>query len=249
MGIWADAGGPDHILPYSGAAYRVVESQEQAATMQLVDTLQEQELLEQLLDGSKPRPAGDAEHLPYLLKTPFRYPPLRHGSRFGRRTQRGIFYASLGLRSALAETAYYRLVFLAGMTEPPQQPIQSPMSSFRTRIKTAHAVRLDRPPFEGYRERISCKTRYQDSQNLGTDMRAAGVQAAIYYAARETRPGCRNIAVFAPAALTGTVSNNRSWHCSATPSRVIFVAGHDGEGHEFERTLFEVDGVLPTPAV
>lgn len=249
MDIWAEVDGSAQIIPYSGAAYRVVESQEQAATMQLVDTLLEQELLESLLDAAKPPVAQDAERLPYLLKTPFRYPPLRHGSRFGRRTERGIFYASLGLRTALTETAYYRLVFLAGMAEPPKQPIQSPMSSFRTRIKTEHAVRLDRPPFDEYRERISCRTRYQDSQTLGTEMRAAGVQAAVYYAARDNRAGCRNIAIFAPDALTGKLYDNRSWHCSATPSRVIFVAEHHGEGHEFLRTAFEVEGVLPTPAV
>lgn len=57
----------------------MVESQEQVATLQLVDTLEEQALLEELLESSKPPVPADAEPLHYLLKTPFRYPPLRWG--------------------------------------------------------------------------------------------------------------------------------------------------------------------------
>jgi hypothetical protein len=42
-----------------------------------------------------------------LLTTPFRYPPLRHGSRFGSRQYRGIFYGSRSRSGCLVEGAYY----------------------------------------------------------------------------------------------------------------------------------------------
>ena len=61
------------------------------ATRKLVDSLAEQELLEKLLEGAKPPAPGARVH--YLLSTPFRYPPLPHGSRFGRATERGIVQA------------------------------------------------------------------------------------------------------------------------------------------------------------
>ena len=57
----------------SGPCWRVVESQHRVSTMKLVDTLEEQELLEILVDGTKPQVPPDCRHLHYLLFTPFRY--------------------------------------------------------------------------------------------------------------------------------------------------------------------------------
>ena len=53
--------------------WRGVEAQHQVATMRLVDDLREQELLEQLLEASKPPLPPDASAAHYLLSTPFRY--------------------------------------------------------------------------------------------------------------------------------------------------------------------------------
>ena len=73
------------IGPLVGELLRLVESQEQVAASTLVDDLGEQALLEDLLDNAKPPRRPGTEGLHYLLATPFRYPPLRHGSRFGNR--------------------------------------------------------------------------------------------------------------------------------------------------------------------
>lgn len=117
--IWRQCKGERHIRPLQGRLVRLVESQEQVATLQLVDTLEEQALLEELLESSKPPVPADAEPLHYLLKTPFRYPPLRWGSRFGRRHEPSLFYAALKLETAMAESAYYRCVLWSGMAVPP----------------------------------------------------------------------------------------------------------------------------------
>ena len=111
--IWTRCAGDSELRPLRLSPWRVVESQHQVSTRKLVDSAHEQLLLEQLIDGAKPPDlTGGRSH--YLLFTPFRYPPLRHGSRFGRRHERGIWYGSLELRSAFAEVAYYRLLFLEG---------------------------------------------------------------------------------------------------------------------------------------
>ena len=119
MDIWAacrDAVAPK---PLAGELIRMVESQEQIATNALVDSLEEQSLLEEMLEASKPPTPAETAGLHYLLATPFRYPPLRHGSRFGVRQEPSLFYGSIDLSAALAETAYYRFVFWSGMEEPP----------------------------------------------------------------------------------------------------------------------------------
>ncbi|MEA5474659.1 RES domain-containing protein [Synechococcus sp. CCY9201] len=46
--------------------------------------------------------------------TPFRYPPLRSGSRFTAADQRELFYGARGLGTVLAERAFHALRFLEG---------------------------------------------------------------------------------------------------------------------------------------
>ncbi|MGY3822375.1 hypothetical protein [Acinetobacter haemolyticus] len=75
--LWQSCEGNKQVSPLSGTLYRLVESQEQIATRQLVDTLEEQALLEDMLELVKPPYPPKSEHLHYLFKTPFRYPPLK----------------------------------------------------------------------------------------------------------------------------------------------------------------------------
>jgi len=88
LDIWMRCEGPSRVSPLAITAWRVVEAQHQVSTRRLVDTLEEQAILEEIVDEVKPpRPAGkEFEGLHYLLFTPFRHPPLRHGTRFGRPT-------------------------------------------------------------------------------------------------------------------------------------------------------------------
>ena len=67
----------------------MVESQHIAATMKLVDNRDEQDLLESLLESSKPAQPDDTAGLDYLLATPFRYSSKRGGSRFRSLTDTG----------------------------------------------------------------------------------------------------------------------------------------------------------------
>jgi len=111
--IWTRCAGDSEIRPLHNSPWRVVEAQHQVSTRKLVDSAEEQALLEDLIDRVKP-PDATGGRLHYLLFTPFRYPPLAHGSRFGGRHERGIWYGSVERRSAFAEVAYYRLLFLEG---------------------------------------------------------------------------------------------------------------------------------------
>ena len=80
--IWTTCQGQNHIGQLSGSLYRLVESQEQVATMGYVDTLYEQVLLEELLESVKPPYPDGLQGYHYLLTTPFRYPPLLMGVAF-----------------------------------------------------------------------------------------------------------------------------------------------------------------------
>jgi hypothetical protein len=102
--IWMRCEGDSRLTALQLVGWRVVESQHEVSTRKLVHTAAEQELLETLLERVKP-PVTTGSRRHYLLFTPFRYPPLRHGSRFGSRHELGIWYGAEQQRTAFAEVA------------------------------------------------------------------------------------------------------------------------------------------------
>ena len=139
--IWTRCAGDSELRPLLLAPWRAVESQHQLSTRKLVDSRDEQELLETLIDRVKPPAVETATSQHYLLTTPFRYPPLRHGSRFGGRHERGIWYGSETRQTVFAEVAYYRMVFLAG-TAAELGTITTQLSAFRVNARSARGVDL-----------------------------------------------------------------------------------------------------------
>lgn len=232
--------------------WRVVEAQHRNATRRLVDSDAEQELLESLIDRVKPpAPTGpEFQGLHYLFLTPFRHPPLPHGSRFGTRAERSLLYASEALETAMAETAYYRLLFLEG-SEAPLSPLTVELSAFRADVRTRAAVDLTRPPFDVHRRVLSSRSRYEATQRLGAEMRADGVEVVRYPSARDAA-GAPNVALFSPRALARRSPRApETWRCVASRERVEMqkLDWFERSRLVFPRSQFEVGGVLPAPAV
>jgi hypothetical protein len=250
--IWQDCDGERAVKRLSTGGWRSVEGQHRIATRKLVDSDAEQQLLEELIDRSKPPLAETPglKRLHYLLATSFRYPPLQHGSRFGTRTERGIWYGSVELRTVFAEVAYYRLVFLEGTTAL-LEPLLVELTAFAVAIRARRGCDLTRPPFSRRTAEISSKTSYRLSQRLGQELRAAGVQVFYYASARDTAGGT-NIGVFDPAAFVSTRPKKlETWLCVATRAGVE-ISRKDffrREAHRFKRSDFEVKGQLPAPAL
>jgi len=235
----------------SGRPWRVVEAQHVVSTRKLVDSLEEQEELERMIDERKPPlPAEPAfAGLHYLLATPFRYPPLAHGSRFATRYERSLWYGSREIRAAFAETAYYRLLFLAGTTAE-LGPLAVDLTAFRVRVHTARGVDLTAEPFRGYEARISSPTSYRDSQALGRAMRQSGVEAFRFRSARDHRGGV-NLGLFTPAAFAARRPESlQTWHGVADGERVEFSlrSFFERAAYRFDRAEFEIGGRLPAPA-
>lgn len=245
-------GGRRNLRPYEGAVWRVVEGQHRNATRRLVDSDAEQELLESLIDRVKPPPpvGPEFEGLHYLLLTPFRHPPLTHGSRFGTRAERSLFYGSEALETAMAETAYYRLVFLEGTTAA-LSPLTVELSAFLADVRTKAAVDLTRPPFDAHHRALGSRIRYEPTQRLGAEMRAEGVELVRYPSARDV-DGAPNLALFTPRALARKEPRTRfeTWRCVATREKVEMqkLDWFDRRRLSFPRAQFEVGGALPAPA-
>jgi hypothetical protein len=248
--IWTRCGGRSNARRLRGHAWRVVEAQHRVATRKLVDTLEEQALLEELIDGVKPRAPAADRRLHWLLTTPFRYPPLRYGSRFGRRHERGIWYGSRAVPTALAEAAYYRLLFLDGSAAA--LTLQLELTIFSVAIDTSLGIDLTRPPFARHAGRISSPVDYGDSQALGSAMRADGVELFEFRSARCPASGS-NLGLLSPKAFASRRPlQQETWTCHAARSQVDFIR-RDLIGRRqalgFPRATFEIEGRLPAPAV
>jgi len=247
--IWTRCAGDSEIRPLHNSPWRVVEAQHQVSTRKLVDSAEEQALLEDLIDRVKP-PDATGGRLHYLLFTPFRYPPLAHGSRFSGRHERGIWYGSVERRSAFAEVAYYRLLFLEG-TQASLGTVTTALTAFTARVRTLRGVDLVAPPFDAYRRAIASPTSYASSQALGGAMRGAGVEAFRYPSARDTGGGV-NVGVFVASVFGNTKPKSlETWHCSTTRERVEITQGDyfKRDRFAFPRAQFLVKGILPAPAI
>jgi hypothetical protein len=248
--IWTQSAASSRIATLTAEPWRVVEAQHRISTRKLVDSAREQTILEDLLESAKPPAVQDSEHLHYLLSTPFRYPPLPHGSRFGTRWEPGIWYGSGTLPTAFAEVAYYRLLFLEG-TDADLSPLETDLTVFRVKIRTAYGLDLAAPAFNAWRARLASKVSYAETQPLGERMRDEGVEAFRYASARDAHGGT-NIGLFTPRAFaTRRPHGLQTWHAVATPAGVELVKRDyfDAQAYRCAREAFLVRGTLPHPAV
>ena len=246
--IWTQCAGASSVAPLAAVAWRVVEAQHQISTRKLVDSAEEQVVLEALIETAKPPMRVPRLHV--LLATPFRYPPLRYGTRFGMRHEPGLWYGSEDQRTLFAEAAYYRMVFLEGTTAD-LGLLTSWHTVFRVQIRTERGVDLTAAPFSGHRPAISSPRSYSESQQLGRAMREAGVEAARYHSARDAHGGVNLVVLDGAAFGQARPRAFQAWHAVANRSRVEFLRKDwvETRAYVYPRDQFLVEGALPAPAL
>lgn len=219
--VWTKCEGEHYIQPLTLEPWRVVEAQHVLSTRDLVDTAHEHDILESMLEATKP-PIDT--HIDYLIFTPFRYPPLKYGSRFGRTFETGCWYGALELETALAEVAHYRFQFLNDSTADLGY-IDVLLTAFQAWLNTSRGIDLTAKPFHQYRYLISAKDSYEHSQTLGTAMRAANVEAFLFYSARSMNNG-NNVAAFYPHVFKKQhgqyTFHHQTWQCISNLKHVEF---------------------------
>lgn len=174
---------------------RVVESQHQTSTRKLVDSDFEQSLLERELEQSKPKLHDNSiQGLHVLLLTPFRYPPLAFGSRFGSVLEPSLWYASFKIKTAFAEKAHYRWKFFEE-SKGNYDNVQVELTAFSVHIRSNRAADLTREPFKKFTTNLRNPTSYHDTQALGTKLRQHGTEVIQYFSARDPAMGL-NVGLF-----------------------------------------------------
>ena len=129
-------------------------------------------------------------------------------------------------------------------------PLMVELTAFQARLRTDRAINLTVEPFVELRDAISSPTHYEETQQLGADMRDAGVVLFRYSSARDAEGGAC-IGLFSPLAFARKQPFNfKLWHCvvdrrGVELSRKDFI---EKASYSFPREQFLIGGQLPSPA-
>jgi hypothetical protein len=223
--LWNPAWFEDSVASKTMLAWRGVEAQHVVSTMRLVDSREEQDVLETLLESSKPPQPAMKIPKHYLIFTPFRYRPT-HPSRFRRGGELGIWYGAQELSTACAEVAYWRNRFILDSAALVKTELLTEHTFFQAEVNGS-AVDLMAPPWDQSRAVWTHGSDYTHTQALADAARDRDVQWICYESVRA--PGERCAAVLDVNALEIVDAGNtqQTWHCKASKDAVMMVRGKE----------------------
>ncbi len=241
--IWTRVALSSEFRTFDGRCWRLVEAQHRVSTLKLTDTLAEQSLLEDLIEETKPTIPPECRHLDFLLATPFRYGAVYpDGSRFRRpgRTP-GVYYAAEDVTTALAEMAFYRLLFFAESPETPWPSDAADYTAFAARLMTARLLDLTREPLSQDSALWTDRADYGHCQSIADAARSVDADTIRYRSVRDPAGGanlavltCRAFSAFAPV-------ERQSWRMRVSASGVQALCAFPRQAVEFHRDTFAAD--------
>ena len=240
---WTPVALSSEARPLSGTCWRLVEAQHRISTLKLVDTVEEQGVLEDLIQNAKPALPAECARLHYLLATPFRYGAAYPvGSRFRRAgLTEGVFYAAEEPHTAVAEIVFYRLLFHAESPGTPWPQNAAEYTAFSAAYATKKGIDLTAGKLQREKALWLHLTDYEACQRLADSSRAANVDIIRYLSVRDPRHG------FNLAFLTGGVFtkpkplSEQTWHIRLSEAGVQALCESSRSGITFGRDAFAAD--------
>lgn len=240
---WTPAALSSELRPYQRAVWRIVEAQHRVSTMKLVDSLGEQDVLENLIEETKPAYPAECGGSHYLFKTPFRYgAAYPSGSRFRRAgLTPGVYYASEEPRAAVAEMAFYRLLFFAESPQTPWPTNPSEYTGFSAALKTRRMLDLTAPPLDRDAALWRRLTDCGPCQALADVARTAEAEIIRYGSVRDAAGGA-NAAVLSCAAFADVEPlEAQTWRIGVGENGAYAIREFPPDRVEFGRDAFASD--------
>ena len=241
--IWTPAALSSERRAHAGDCWRMVEAQHRVSTLKLTNSLAEQELLEALLEESKPRVPTEGQGLHYLLAAPFRYGAVYPtGSRFRRagRTE-GVYYGAEHASTAAAEMAFYRLLFYVESPDTPWPANAAEYTVFNAPVKTDRAIDLTKPPLSADRPVWMALVDYAPCQSFADSVRAAELDVIRYESVCDPDHGA-NLAILSPEAFASKApAALQTWRLNFGPFGAQALREFPPAALEFGRNGFSTD--------
>jgi hypothetical protein len=240
---WTPAALSSEARALSGTCWRLVEAQHRVSTLKLVDTVEEQGVLEDLIQATKPVLPAECAHLHYLLATPFRYGAAYPvGSRFRRAgLTEGVFYASEEPHTAVAEIVFYRLLFYAESPGTPWPQNAAEYTAFSSTYATRKGIDLTAGKLHRDKALWTHLTDYESCQRLADSSRSAGVDVIRYLSVRDPRQGL-NLALLSGRVFTkARPVREQTWHVRLSDAGAQAICEAPRSGVTFGRDAFAAD--------
>ena len=240
--IWTPAALRSEAKARQGRCWRLVEAQHRVSTMKLVDTPDEQALLESEIEQTKPPVPAECAKLHYLLSTPFRYGRYPGNSRFRREGYSpGVFYASEVAATAVAETVFYRLLFFAESPDTPWPRNPLEFTASQVAFKAPLAIDLAAPPFSKNEEFWTRPADYGPCLELADAAREAVVQLIRYRSVRDPERRA-NLAILTCSAFSARAPvGYDTWRIGLSASGAIALCDRSEERLGFTWESFSGD--------
>jgi hypothetical protein len=242
--IWTPAELSSDARPLEGTCWRLVEAQHRYSTLKLVDSVAEQDVLERLVDDTKPPVPPECRGLDWLLATPFRYgAPYPRGSRFRRAGMtEGVFYGSEEPTTAVAEMAFYRLLFFAESPATPWPQNAAQYTAFSVLYATRKAIDLTRRKYDVDRSLWMHVTDYQHCQAFADAARAAKLEVIRYASVRDPVGGM-NLALLTCSAFAKREPSSRrqTWRIQLNDAGAHAICEAPSASVTFDRDCFAAD--------
>lgn len=227
----------------AGICWRLVEAQHHVSTLKLVDSVDEQEVLEDLIEATKPPLPPECRDLHYLLSTPFRYGAVYPaGSRFRRAGKtEGVFYASETPQTGVAEMAFHRLLFFAESPDTPWPANPAEYTAFSAEYATKKAIDLTKSKYRADRAQWMHVTDYSHCQAFADAARLAKIEIIQYASVRDPRHGM-NIALLTCHAFANPKPiDQQTWHIRLSGAGAHAICEAPKSGFTFDRKTFAAD--------
>lgn len=165
--------------------WRACEGQQKSHVAPLVDSVDELELLENILESSKPPlKAGCPDH--YLLDTPFRYMErTAGGSRFVREGADGAMYAAEHPETSLRESSHWLYHHFIRRSEGLRDKSLSWKRLLFSFEVDGEAIDLSAPPYDQDGDAWMHPADYARCQRMGSEARQAGIPMIRYRSVRD----------------------------------------------------------------
>jgi len=227
----------------AGTCWRLVEAQHHVSTLKLVDSVDEQELLEDLIETTKPPLPPECRDLHYLLSTPFRYGAVYPtGSRFRRAGMtEGVFYAAEAPQTAVAEMAFCRLLFFSESPDTPWPANPAEYTAFSAEYATKKAIDLTKGKYGTHRARWMHVTDFSHCQAFADAARAAKIEIIRYASVRDPDHGI-NLAILTCRAFAKPQPiEQQTWRIRLSEAGAQAICEAPKSGITFDRKSFAAD--------
>jgi hypothetical protein len=153
----------------------------------------------------------------------------------------GVFYAAEAPETAVAEKAFYALLFFLESPETPWPANPGEYTAFAAEFAAARAIDLTRKPFAAERNRWTDATNYTECLALADAARAAGLEAIRYESVRDPEKRA-NLTLLTCRIFTADDAVGReTWHLHFGNAGVRAVCESPARTLRFDPNAFAAD--------